>query len=303
MADGKASKQVAFFSTFRVPLIAAILVAIVGISLWAVPVVIERNLEIERQEALAAEARAEKKAEKDAERAEKEAANMRQCQTLVKKHEAMLSVDYPTARPEGFVTLEGEGARERVVERISATFPFMMEAVAVVEAEKGPYTRARYRSTGHNYVNGLMLQWLAADTRYTFAPNDEQLEELLSNPDASSYNQEQEAWRMVRSCWEKLNKEGTWGPVDFDEIVVTGFELVQAHLACERDGFVEDFKEPIPCAEVSYQKKESDQRPGPTTQRDPFLEPYRDATQQLFAEFSWCYNRGLEVNAAGTGCE
>jgi hypothetical protein len=67
---------------------------------------------------------------------------------------------------------------------------------------------------------------------------------------------------------------------------------------CEEYG---EYQWQTPCVETD-QSANSPSESLPVERRNPFENPFPDPTIQGFAEFSWCWDLGSEVNAGRNGC-
>lgn len=212
--------------------------------------------------------------------------------------------------PSGYASLNaGADTRKSVKASIQALYPGAQELV-----EKAEVAHTREENNDEQFppiadaaADAYILEQSAKDNKtFTVEFSDEQWAQIVAGDE--TIIKEQKAFidpagdaNQTCSSIKSLEKAIGDNPDYFFNDVVndaqSSFMVLQEIHQCDLYGKFGGFK----CAGQDFVMDSSGGVE--PTQRDPFLEPYGDATTQGLAEFTWCYNQGLSVNSAHTGCE
>jgi hypothetical protein len=207
------------------------------------------------------------------------------------------------------VTNAGVQSRATAAAQISLKFPWMTSAIQELEDIHGRKVIEESLSLHVAYARALAIEDLVEGTSFSPIFSDSELTEVKNNP-SSLYDLVEPKWLtfidiydgegMLDACSELF--EDGWGE-GFEERVRDslsnaehGAVQMRAILACQERGRFQGDK----CAKNDFVMDDT-YAPEPSS-RDPFLNPYSDETTQGLAEFTWCWNQGLEVNPSRSGC-
>lgn len=218
------------------------------------------------------------------------------------------SVDMDTWPDTYAVTNAGTESRLKAKQDILRMFPWMEKAMATIVA-KNDWVKFQESYALHlGYATALSVNEMTKGT--SFAPffSEAELETFVTDEDAYYYAVDDGINRLF-DPYEEGSLLGAC-PEYTSDSYVDGFnerfrgtigntsqaaEQIRVLIACEINGAFDG----EPCAAEDY---ESSGDYGPIEPRNPFLEPFSDETIQGLAEFTWCWNLGLEVNPERTGC-
>ena len=206
------------------------------------------------------------------------------------------------------VTNAGSGTRAKAKQDILNKFPWMDKAMATIIERSGWAKFQESYSLHEGYAKAVAINSLTEGT--SFAPyfTDAQLESFATNEDAL-YSEIDQAEKALFDSYDETSILGPCPEYTSDSYVDGFSERVNSTLgnvrqaagqmkvllACELNGSYDGDK----CASEDY-VSEGDYTP--VEPKNPFLDPYADETTQGIAEFTWCWNLGLEVNPDRTGC-
>lgn len=207
------------------------------------------------------------------------------------------------------VTNAGEQSRGAAATQISQKFPWMVSAIEELEAIHGRKASEESSSLHVGYARALAIEDLVEGTTFSPVFTEAELNEIRTNS-SSLYDVVEPKWLSYLDIYDGdglldacpgFFDEG-WGD-GFEERVSAslsnaehGAEQMQVILACQKRGKFQGDK----CAKNDFVMDDT-YDPQPSL-RNPFIDPYSDETTQGLAEFTWCWNQGLDVNPSRTGC-
>ena len=212
--------------------------------------------------------------------------------------------------PEGYpVTNAGVQSRATAAAQIAQKFPWMVSAMEELEEIHGRKTFEDLLSLHVGYARALAIEDLVEGTSFSPVFTEPEFNQIRTNPD-SLYDVVEPKWLsfidiydgdgVLDECSEFFD-EGSFD--GFQERVRAslsnaehGAEQMRAILGCQKRGKFQGDK----CAKNDFVMNDA-YDPEPSS-RNPFTDPYSDETTQGIAEFTWCWNQGLEVNPSRTGC-
>lgn len=222
------------------------------------------------------------------------------------------------------VTNAGVASRENVISQAESLFPFFHDALDHLLAAN-PDTASYEYQEGDVARNVFELEYLTtvlADTQFELALSPEEQTLIFSGTyDGSDLLDSKVESIFGVSYPENKEQSGSCSGIKMPSLE----SLTNTYSYNSSDNVLRELylssQEHMPAIAVAYVESQMCQTTGsfagqscaasdyvsapsewtPTT-RDPFLDPYSDETTQGLAEFTWCYNMGLEVNPSRTGC-
>ena len=225
--------------------------------------------------------------------------------------------------PAGYaVTNAGTASRETTISDAVSLYPFFPSAIEKLLATNPDSTSYDYREgdMASEAVRLEYLQTVLSGTQFEFKLTPEETALVYSGTYEGSEVLDQKIDSIFGVAYPETREEA--GPCK--GITLPGIsDLTNSYPYSDSDNLIRDIyndsREYMTAMGVAYFQSlmcqmtgsfagdpcaSSDYESGPwvPTPRDPFLEPYGDETIQGLAEFTWCYNQGLEVNSSRTGC-
>ena len=207
------------------------------------------------------------------------------------------------------VTNAGVGSRSVAAMQIAEKFPWMADAMSELEDIHDKKIFEDSYTLHEGYARALTMEALVEGTSFSPVFSGAELEEIKTNQDAL-YDLVENRWLEYFDLYDRdgifdscpVYDEDSWGDGLDDRVndslnnAAHSAEQMRVILACQKRGKFQGEK----CAKEDYVLDDTyDSEP---TARDPFLYPFNDETTQGIAEFTWCWNQGLEVNPSRTGC-
>ena len=240
------------------------------------------------------------------EQAEETRSEFSSCQNLLDKYEGIVALAYTgegNFSAKSFGSSYGPKSRLEAKRQLDSAFPFLEDAASALEEASGPFQLDEFKFLSRAYLAARLQHYLYNETIIDIHPTTE-LSELLLSEDQSDdpYYASIDYW--VEYCFEYSNR-GNWNTRDYDyqasrvqDKLEAGLAHMLAWKSCNQGGTLPTREGPVDCA---GQEGDALDSPSPSC-LDPFECPRLDANDQAIAEYAWCFNRGLEVNASRTGC-
>lgn len=212
--------------------------------------------------------------------------------------------------PSTYATLNaGQGTRDSVKAGIQALYPGAQELVekAEVAHTKEENNQKQYSPITDASAEAYVLENALKDnTTYTAAISAEEWKQISAGDETvltpykafiDPAGDAEQTCSSFKSVEEELGEDPNYYFNDIVNDAQQSFMVLQEIHQCELYGEFDGYK----CAGQDFVMEPSDGVE--STTRNPFTDPYSSETTQGLAEFTWCYNQGLIVNASRTGCE